>query len=78
MLKGYSYILSNGENEIREGSLYYFGELWDGDGDGEELLESGAICIRDNETEDFKTVHFETVEKGSDIMSTTVKVTSIF
>lgn len=39
-----SYILGT-EDTIETGKEYYFGQLWDGDGDGEELLESGAIAV---------------------------------
>lgn len=35
-----------GQNDtIEVGEEYYFGQLWDGNGDGEELLESGAIAV---------------------------------
>lgn len=39
-----SYVLG-AENTIEAGKEYYFGQLWDGNGDGEELLESGAIAV---------------------------------
>lgn len=37
-----SYILGSEEKIIINGE-YYFGQLWDGNNNGEELLESGAI-----------------------------------
>lgn len=59
--------------EIEKGKVYYFGQLWDGDGDGEELLNSGAVSP-DGEY----TVHFEQIDHEPDVMQTLVKVTDIF
>nr|UVX75537.1 MAG: hypothetical protein [Bacteriophage sp.] len=39
-----SYVLCS-EDTIEAGKEYFFGQLWDGNGDGEELLESGAIAV---------------------------------
>lgn len=39
-----SYVLCS-EDIIEAGKEYFFGQLWDGNGDGEELLESGAIAV---------------------------------
>lgn len=58
--------------EIEIGEVYYFGQLWDGNGDGEELLNSGAISP-DGE----HVVHFEQIDQESDVMQTLVKVTYI-
>lgn len=58
--------------EIVIGETYYFGQLWDGNGDGLELLESGAISP-DNEN----TIFFELIEPDEDIMDALVKVTGI-
>lgn len=41
-MKTLSYI-NGGDQEIEIGAELYFGQLWDGNGDGQELLESGAI-----------------------------------
>lgn len=67
-----SYVL--GDNDIIEtDKTYYFGQLWDGNGDGEELLESGAIAVYQDGEEYI--VDFEIVETSEDILQTRVKVT---
>ena len=71
-MKTLSYVSGN-EEEILIGKNYYFGQLWDGEGDGEELLESGSISP-DNEN----VVAFEIVEKTENIDETLVKVTEIY
>lgn len=69
-----SYILGT-EDTIETGKTYYFGQLWDGDGDGEELLESGAIAVYQDGEEYI--VDFDIVEPSEDILQTVVKVTGI-
>ena len=60
------------EEEIKVGEKYYFGQLWDGNGDGEELLESGSIGIEDS------VVDFKILEKDTDnILESLVEVTSL-
>lgn len=59
--------------EITIGMEIRFAELWDGNGDGEELLQSGAISP-DNDN----VVSFEIVEENSNILNTIVKVTDIY
>ena len=71
-MKTLSYVLAT-EEEINIGETYYFGQLWDGDGDGEELLEDGTISP-DGEN----VVAFEVVEREEDILRTIVKVTDIY
>ncbi len=71
-MKTLSYILG-AEQEIEVGAELYFGQLWDGNGDGEELLNSGAISP-DNEN----VVAFEVIEQDDDISNTLVKVTDIY
>ena len=71
-MKTLSYILGKIE-EIEIGQEYYFGQLWDGEGDGEELLESGTISP-DGEN----VVAFEIVEKAMNPLETLVKVTDIY
>lgn len=71
-MKTLSYLLGN-EEEILIDKNYYFGQLWDGEGDGEELLESGSVSL-DNEN----VVAFEIVEKAENIDETLVKVTEIY
>ena len=73
MLKTLSYIRGNIE-EIIIGGTYYFGQLWDGNGVGEELLHSGSIAI-DNSV----IVAFTIIEVNpEEIMDTIVKVTDIY
>ena len=65
-----------GQNDtIEVGEEYYFGRLWDGDGDGEELIESEAIAIYQDGEEYI--VDFEILESAEDILQTRVKVTGI-
>ena len=65
-----------GQNDtIEVGEEYYFGQLWDGDGDGEELIESEAIAIYQDGEEYI--VDFEILESAEDILQTRVKVTGI-
>ena len=69
-----SYIL--GQNDtIETGKIYFFGQLWDGDGDGEELLESGAIAVYQDGEEHIVDFVVETDE--DDILQTVVRVTSV-
>ena len=70
-MKTLSYILGS-EEEIVINREYYFGQLWNGNGDGEELLESGAISPNGENV-----VSFEVVKKSEDILETVVKVTDI-
>lgn len=69
-----SYILGT-EDTIETGREYYFGQLWDGNGDGEELLESGAIAVYQDGEECI--VDFEILEAAEDILQSRVKVTGI-
>lgn len=69
-----SYILGT-EGTIETGKTYYFGQLWDGNGDGEELIESGAIAVYQDGEEYI--VDFEVLESTEDILQTRVKVTGI-
>ena len=71
-MKTLSYVLGQ-EREIEIGQEYYFGQLWDGEGDGEELLESGAIS-----PDEENVVAFEIVENADDPLETLVKVTDIY
>ena len=72
-MKILSYILGSSEEKIIINGEYYFGQLWDGNGDGEELLESGAISP-DGEN----IVAFEVVKKADDILETVIKVTDMY
>lgn len=69
-----SYVLRT-EGTIETGKEYFFGQLWDGNGDGEELLESGAIAVYQDGEEYI--VDFEILESAEDILQTRVKVIGI-
>ena len=74
MLRTESYIYGNHEF-IEAGEIYYFGQLWNGtDGDGKELLESGAVAVYDEEAEYWEVVDFEIVKENNDLLQTEVKV----
>jgi len=65
-----------GQNDtIEVGEEYYFGQFWDGNGDGEELLGSGAIAVYQDGEEYI--VDFEILEPADDILQTRVKITGI-
>ena len=71
-MKTLSYIYA-AEEEIEIGNTYYFGQLWDGYGDGELLLESGSIGIDDT------IVEFKVLEKDNDdILKSIVEVTGLY
>lgn len=76
-IKTESYIYGN-EEFVEVGKKYYFGQLWDGNGEGEELLESGSIAMWDEIAEEEKIVEFEIIEKDEDIFKTWLKVLDIF
>lgn len=61
------------KEEITIGMEVRFAELWDGDGDGEELLASGAISP-DNEN----VVSFEILSSESNLLDTLVRITDIY
>lgn len=66
-----SYIRENGQ-EIKVDGVYYFGQLWTGEGDGEGILKFGAVLLDD----DF-IINFKILQIGDDLLQTLVKVTSI-
>ena len=70
-MKTLSYIYGEDE-EIKVGNTYYFGQLWDGNGEGELLLESGSIGIDDTIVE-FKVLE----ENKDDILKNIVEVTGL-
>lgn len=72
-MKTLSYILGGEEKEIELGAELYFGEIWDGEGDGEEILNSGCVSP-DNEN----VVAFKILENSTDVLNTFVKVTDIY
>ena len=79
MIKTESYKLGH-ETEVEIGKTYYFGQLWNGEGDGDELLESGAITMYTEDLDEV-IVGFEPIEEIIDIddpAQTMVKVTDIY
>ena len=60
------------KEEIKLLKTYYFGEIWDGLGDGEELLKRGTISIDD------VLVDFEVIEENTDILKSIVRVIGIY
>lgn len=77
-MKTLSYINATIEDVI-VGEIYYFGQLWDGNGGdsrGRELLESGCVALyQDNYN--CVIVDFDIVLNSRDILETFVKVTDI-
>lgn len=71
-MKTLSYILGS-EEEIKINKEYYFGQLWDGNGDGEKLLESGTISPCGENV-----VAFKVVKRAEDICKSIVKITDIY
>lgn len=76
-MKTLSYVLGS-EREIVKGGEYYFGQLWDGNGEserGKELLESGSICVTDEADPDESEIFdFNIIEPNEDILQTVVKI----
>lgn len=59
--------------EIRIGMEVRFAELWDGDGDGQELLDSESVSP-DNDN----VVAFEVIDLDENELDTIVRVTDIY
>lgn len=59
--------------EIVIGMQVRFAELWDGDGYGQDLLNSGSVSL-DNEN----VVAFEIVEADENVLNTLVRVTDLY
>lgn len=72
-----------GREEIKVGEEYYFGQLWDGEGDGEELLKDGCIGMwndskpYDPYNDNWEIVNFKIVKNDDNILNTVVKVLDI-
>lgn len=71
-MKTLSYVYGT-EQEIEIGSELFFGQVWDGEGDGENLLADGSVSP-DNEN----IVAFNILKKDEDISKTIIKVTDIY
>lgn len=76
-MKTLSYIYGT-EQEIEKGAELYFGQLLDGEEDGEGLLNDGSICVGQDENDMPVIVSFEIIEQNDDILKTNVKVTDIY
>lgn len=72
-----SYIYET-EQRIKPGVELYFGQLWDGDGSGEELLESRSVCLGDGENGMPVIVAFEIAEGAMDILNAVVRVMDVY
>lgn len=77
-MKALSYIYGTGF-DISVGAEVYFGEIWDGYGNGDEILEGGTVCFEDGENNwEECTVCFSIVEDSpNDILRTLVRITAI-
>lgn len=73
-MKALSYVNGNGK-EIEAGKEYYFGEIWDGDGDGEQLLKDGCLYTY-SEGEEIR-IDFEVMQYSKDVLEALVEVTCI-
>lgn len=74
-MKTLSYVLGE-EKEIEKGETYYFGQIWDGNCDGETLLLDGSICV---DEEKALIVKFVVLEKDDDdICRSIIKVVDIY
>lgn len=61
-------------NEVIEiGVELKFADLWNGEGDGKELLESSSIS-----PDNAHIIGFEILEDNEDILNTIIKVTDIY
>lgn len=76
-MKELSYVYGR-EQRIKPGAELYFGQLWDGDGDGEELLESRSICLEEDENRMPVIVAFEIAKKSINIINTSVRIVDIY
>ena len=61
------------EEETIIGNQYYFGQLWDGNGDCNELLDSSSVSPNNEDI-----VEFKILERNVNPLDTVVKVTDIY
>lgn len=64
--------------EIKIGMEIEFSDLWDGNGDGEQLLKDCSVCVGEDENDMPVIVGFEVVERAEDILEAVVKITDIY
>lgn len=73
-MKTLSYVNRTGK-EIEEGKAYHFGEIWDGDGDGEQLLKDGCLYTY-SEGEEIL-IEFNVLQYSVDILEVLVEIACI-
>lgn len=61
------------EEKITIGKQYYFGQLWDGNGDCNELLDECSVSPNNEDI-----VEFKIIERNENPLNTVVKVTDIY
>ena len=61
------------EGEISIGDQYYFGQLWNGDGDCNELLDSSSVSPNNEDI-----VEFKIIQRNENPLDSVVKVTDIY
>lgn len=71
-MKTFSYVGCE-EEEIKVGEEYLFGQLWNGNGNGEGLLNSGSIAI-----DIYNTLSFNIIHREDEIMDTLVQITGVY
>lgn len=76
-MKTLSYIYEN-EQEIDVGADLYFGQIWDGYGNGEELLKSRSICLEEDTSGIPVIVAFCITKNEENILDTVVHITDIY
>ena len=64
--------------EIVIGMETRFADLWDGNGNGIELLQSGAISPDNENVVSFEVIECRNADDIEDILETIVKVTDIY
>ena len=64
---------------IKVGETYRFADIWSGDGDEEEILESGAMgAAYDKELDEFIVADFEIVYKDEEnIIQSIIRITDL-
>ena len=61
------------EEKITIGKQYYFGQLWDGNGDANNLLDECSVS-----PDNINGVEFEILERNENPLDTVVEVTDIY
>ena len=61
------------EEKITIGGKYYFGQLWDGNGDCNDLLDECSVSLNNEDV-----VEFKIIERNENALDTIVEVTDIY